>query len=73
MNNLNPKRLTKQQAAIISAYTGYLAGSFSDLHEYAQSVLGRPIWTHQFPEIMDELRDASRDDFMSLVYKENDQ
>lgn len=35
------ERLTKQQAAIIGAYTGIVAGPFSDLHEYAEKIMGR--------------------------------
>ena len=39
--------MTKQEAVLISAYTGYLlAPDFSDVAEYCQKVLGRPIYTH---------------------------
>lgn len=62
-------RLTKEQAAIIGAYTGYAAGPFSDIHGYAEKVLGRPVWTHQFPKIADELREAAKADFLALCYK----
>ena len=44
------KRLTKEQAAIIGAYTGFLAGPFGDMHEYIEKIMGRPIWTHDSPE-----------------------
>lgn len=65
-------RLTKQQAAIIGAYTGITCGPFSDVHEYAEKKFHRPIWTHQFanPEIIKELRELARDDFMQLVYRD---
>lgn len=64
------QKLTKEQAAIISAYTGILCGSFSDMHEYAERKLGRPILTHEFasPETNQKLQDASRDDFLSICY-----
>jgi hypothetical protein len=58
--------LTKDQAAILSAYTGFLCGNFSDLHRYAEKVLGRPIWTHQFPSISEELHLASKADFLAI-------
>ena len=58
--------LTKREAAAVSAYTGILIGSFADMHEYAEEVMGRPIWTHQFPRIADELKEAARADFMSI-------
>ncbi len=61
-------RLTKEQAAIIGAFTGIACGPFSDLHGYAERVLGRPIWTHQFANkaLMAELKEAARDDFIAL-------
>lgn len=60
------KPLTPEQAAIVSAYTGYLVGSFRDMHEYAERKLGRSIWTHQFPSVSDELREAAKSDFIAL-------
>lgn len=62
--------LTKEQAAIIGAYTGILCGPFQDLHEYAERVLGRPVWTHQFPSLFQELKDAAKADFIALTCKE---
>jgi len=59
--------LTAEQGAIISAYTGYMAGSFSALHAYAERKLGRPIWTHQFPSVADELREAAKADFVGIA------
>lgn len=62
-------RLTREQAAIISAYTGYLAGPFSDMHEYIEKVMGRPVWTHEMggKDFNDQLRAASKSDFLSIV------
>lgn len=64
-------RLTKEQAAIVSAFTGYLAGPFSDLQEYAERVLGRPVWTHEFgsKEVAEKLREAAREDFLAIVHE----
>jgi hypothetical protein len=63
---MTPK-LTNRQAAIISAYTGILAGPFTDFHEYAEEVLGRPVFVHEFAFIDKELKEAARGDFMSLI------
>lgn len=62
------EKLTKKQAAIIGAYTGVTAGPFSDLHEYAEKVLGRPIWTHEFADedVANELKEKSRADFLAI-------
>lgn len=66
------EKLTTEQAAIISAYTGYLVGKFSDMHGYAEKKLGRPIWTHEFAshELTERLREVSRQDFVNLSPEE---
>jgi len=59
--------MNKREAAIVSAYTGILIGSFSDMHEYCEKLLGTPIFTHQFPMLMDDIKSKSKDDFTSIV------
>ncbi len=68
---MNAPRLTKEQAAIIGAYTGFAAGSFGDVQEYAEKVLGRPIFTHEFADkaLVEKLRDASRPDFLAICHE----
>jgi hypothetical protein len=63
-------RLTKEQAAIIGAFTGIVCGPFSDVHEAIEKKLGRPVWTHQLAdkEVWEEIKSAFRDDFMALCY-----
>ena len=34
-------------AAVLSAYTDYLLGDFSEMHEYIEHVLRRPVFTHE--------------------------
>lgn len=62
--------LTQEQAAIIGAYTGVTCGPFSDVHAYAEKVLGRAIWTHEFasPSLSEKLREAAKPDFLALCY-----
>lgn len=62
--------MTKREAAIVSAYTGYLIGEFSDFHAYAEEIMGRPLFTHEFPSIADELKEKSKKDFMSIKIEE---
>lgn len=62
--------MTKREAAIVSAYTGYLIGEFSDFHAYAEEVMGRPIFTHELPGIAEELKEKSKKDFMSIKIEE---
>jgi hypothetical protein len=68
-------KLTREQAAIISAYTGYLAGPFQDMHEYAEKKFGHSIWTHQFgsEEVSKKLRELSKEDFLSMSPESKDE
>lgn len=61
--------LTKEQAAIIGAFTGFLAGPFSEMHEYIERVMGRPVWPHEMAseDFAKDLRAAVHDDFMAIV------
>ena len=63
--------MTKNEAAIITAYTGVLIGSFSDAHEYIEKVMNRPVWTHEMAneDFMNKLREASKADFLSISPK----
>ena len=60
--------MKRREAAIVSAYTGILLGDFSDMHEYIETILGRPVFTHELAskQVMDEIREASKSDFITL-------
>lgn len=60
--------MTKREAAIVSAYTGFLIGSFDETHRYIEEVMGGPVWTHQMgsEEFQRNLRDRSRNDYVEL-------
>lgn len=66
------QRLTKEQAAIISAYTGVLCGPFSGMHEYVEKILDRPVWTHQFPALSEQIKEKSKEDFLSLCCEDKE-
>lgn len=61
-------RLTKRQSAIVSAYTGALAGKFSDVHEYIEELMQRSVWRNELssPALAKELHELSRDDFLAI-------
>ena len=67
-------KLTKQQAAVIGAYTGFTAGPFADIHEYAERILGRPIFTHEFASkrLSEEIRKAAESDYVAICFKEDE-
>lgn len=61
--------MTKREAAIVAAYTGFLIGKFSDMHEYVEEIMKRPIFTHEmgFGPVHDEIHEKSKQDFISIV------
>lgn len=60
--------MTKREAAIVSAYTGYLIGRFSEVHKYAEEKFGHPIFTHQFgdKDMADKLSELAKPDFVAM-------
>lgn len=60
--------MTKREAAIISLYTGILIGEFSEMHKYAEELLGQPIFTHQFAgdAINAKLKELAKPDFLEI-------
>jgi len=43
-------RLTREQAAIIGAFTGISCGPFEDIHGLIERVLGRSVFTHEMAD-----------------------
>lgn len=65
--------MTKREGAIVTMYTGYLIGDFSDAHGYAEEIMGRKIWSHEFAskKFAEQLREKSKQDFISIRITEN--
>lgn len=42
--------------AIAGAYSGFLLGASSELHEAIEAMAGCPVWTHQLPRVMGDLK-----------------
>ena len=61
--------MNKREAAIVSAYTGFLCGSFSDMHKYAEELFERPVFSHEFgnKQVAEKLKKLSKDDFVNLI------
>lgn len=71
-SDTEPKTLTPEQAVVVSAFTGYHVGDFAKMHKAVEEKLGRPVWTHEFPSLKDEIREAFRDDFIAMNPPAND-
>ena len=61
-------KLTKEQAIIIMGYTGVATCNFGDFHKDVEARLGCPIWTHQFPKLMDEIKEEYKEDFLEICH-----
>ncbi len=61
-------KLTKEQSAIIGAYTGTLCGPFDAMHEYIEKIMGRPVFTHELAnkETVAAIKEAAKADFIAL-------
>ncbi|QXL90509.1 hypothetical protein [Salmonella phage NINP13076] len=68
-------RLTKEQAIIITAFTGFTACDFSIFHEDLEKRLGRPVWTHELAnkEFASQVKDLYKDDFLKICFMEEDE
>jgi hypothetical protein len=61
--------VTKREAAIVSAYTGFLLGNFGDMHEYIEEIMERPVFTHEMGSgvVADQIQAKAKPDFLKLV------
>ena len=62
--------MTRYEAAIVSAYTGYFIGNHDDLYKYLSELVGRPIYTHEIPAVLDEYHSKIKQDFVALEVEE---
>lgn len=63
------KKLTKEQAVILSGFTGVLHGTFNAFHADVEIRMGEPILTHEMadPEFKVKLKELYRPDFIELA------
>ncbi len=64
------KRLTMEQAVIISAATGVLvAPTFAPVHEYIERLLGRPVYTHEMASelLWAAIKERAGDDLAAIA------
>lgn len=61
--------MTQREKAICEVFTGicFCAGEQRKaVYEYASELLGRPIYTHEFLSLAEELKEKSRADFVAV-------
>lgn len=64
------KALTKEQAIVISGFTGITCCNFGLLHEDIEKRLGHPVWSHQFAneDFEKKVKELYTKDFIKLCY-----
>ena len=66
--------MTKKEAVLISAYTGYLlTKEFSDYHQYCEKLIGKPIYTHEFADkdTQEEIRRKCKPLIIDMINNED--
>lgn len=60
--------MTKQEAAIVSAYTGILCGDFNNMHSYIEKLFDRSAFTHEMGDkkFTEQIKERSKMDFINL-------
>lgn len=61
------QKLTKEQAVVITGFTGIMSCNFSDFHADVERRMGRPVFTHEFAFNEDEIRELYREDFLDMI------
>lgn len=65
--------MTREEAIILSAYTGYLlTKNFSDVQDYISELLDRPVFTHELVDekVLKEIRDKVKPLVMKIIENE---
>jgi hypothetical protein len=66
--------MTNREKAIVMAYTGFVmlcGNQLSIFYEYVVELFGRPVYTHELPELADEIQRRSKPDFIKLCASDN--
>ena len=61
--------MTKHEAAVIQAYTGIamlIGDDFPIFTKYCEDLLGHPIFTHEYPDCEEWIRELSKPDFIEI-------
>jgi hypothetical protein len=60
--------MTVREATIVSAYTGFLIGSFSEFHKFVEEIMERPIWTHELMDnkIFNEIQEKAKPYYIKI-------
>ena len=61
--------MTKREACLVSGYTGVLIVKFDTFHKFVEKLLGRPVWTHEFPNLAKEIKEKCKNELFKKCKK----
>ena len=67
--------MTDKEKAIVMAYTGVVmlkGDKIQIFYKYVEKIMGRPILTHEMAQLATEIKEKSKDDFMTLCKESNE-
>ena len=67
--------MTKQECAIVTAYTEFSMLRGDDLkylYRYLSEIVGRPVFSHEIPAVCEQYRDRIKADFIALCRNASD-
>ena len=62
--------MTKREAAVVMAFTGVallVGDDFSYFHQYVDELMGRPVRTHEFPMLADEIKRRADPEMRKII------
>lgn len=65
--------MTDREKTIVMAYTGVVmlkGDKIQIFYKYVEKIMGRPILTHEMAQLATEIKEKSKDDFISLCADE---
>jgi hypothetical protein len=68
--------MTKRECAIIMAYTGVCMCAGDELnyfYKYVAELMERPVYTHELPELSNEIKERSKNDFLEICKNATDE
>ncbi len=61
--------MTKREGAVLSAFTGNLLCKLSDMHEYIEEIMERPVFTHELAnkELVEQIKEKAKPEAIKII------
>lgn len=63
------ENFTKNQAIVLTGFTGTMCCNFSEFHEDVEKRLGRSVWIHEFSveDFANKVKELYEEDFFAMI------